>query len=852
MTQVKDADDPFERTMKELRREAEDHAREIINRKLRLPNAMEQIELLNEEYTRKLEITKIQLTSSVQAKLDGVKRATDFIDDGTTKLRELRRGFSSMQQICDECSGLLGTLPRLKRVSIAQSNLGRTIRQVHIFSHIPQRVRRLQAMLEEDPQTMLQVYRESQQLEILREELLREVKVISERARESEASGGASPAAEARRAQARILKGETSAHATEDASYSSEDCERILHVLGGHFGHVVKLSEQVRRHIWDNIANYWELMNERPRQLQATGEVIALHEDYQRRKREKGRERAKTDGVSEEEAIEMMMIEDIRGEVTTRLRQAVQSRVMLAFAQIHVATPDGGIEGQVQATLGAANRLLMDLTIAKHDVVPHFPAEYGVLQLFRECYEAFLVQKVQLLYSEPEQFAKLSPGDALQIIEWIEFYNATMDSLGVSGSCEEFIDATAALMRKFLDKLRELVMQWFVNIRSRELDYYNDTNDLPISAQPEDTLNIINIQVRVAKRSLSGAYLSQVIRECLMILDEVREQDLHSLAATYTSLEPVAICVKANDFERMPDLLENFFEDVSDSLSDGDRGAMEDLIDETARTYVVSAKMTVDLLVCQIFEELVAANAYEDQFTDVWIDGEDEAASTVVATLEDYFDNVIRLSSFSSNTFLLRTMQRSVADYVENLLADRREAVSDRMRAARELRADHDVFLDFFGRYEDELRMAGLRGERPVEQQLQVVLAIADLFESMTPVEKGRTGDVRLGRDAKGAVERVLAEFSSQGVGVVMRILQLRGDVDRAARDALSADVAGASERFARTKQDRFSLPHIADALDKESGVQATPRRGSLIRAGKELMGKGHGHHKTLTKFFQR
>eukprot|EP00968_Pinguiococcus_pyrenoidosus_P017993 scaffold1833_cov255-Pinguiococcus_pyrenoidosus.AAC.11 len=142
-----------------------------------------------------------------------VKSATDFIAEGQSRLTNLRQEFGELRRLCADTSDLLGALPRVKAVSVAQRNLLGTIEQVEFFTLIPLRVERLKKLLEEQPTHLPAIYKESQQLEIWRDELLREVRHMR---RQTAKEIGA---------VATIKK-----RATTSATYTEADCDKIMQV----------------------------------------------------------------------------------------------------------------------------------------------------------------------------------------------------------------------------------------------------------------------------------------------------------------------------------------------------------------------------------------------------------------------------------------------------------------------------------------------------------------------------------------------------------------------------------------------------------------------------------------------
>tara|TARA_B110000305_G_C19180448_1_gene511735 strand:+ start:118 stop:483 length:366 start_codon:yes stop_codon:yes gene_type:complete len=73
----------------------------------------------------------------------------------------------------------------------------------------------------------------------------------------------------------------------------------------------------------------------------------------------------------------------------------------------------------------------------------------------------------------------------------------------------EFETAVESLMVDYLGRMKEQVEEWFKNIESRESIVVSDNEGFLTTREPEDILNIINMQISVARDQVSDAVRSE-------------------------------------------------------------------------------------------------------------------------------------------------------------------------------------------------------------------------------------------------------------------------------------------------------------------------------------------------------
>lgn len=173
--------------------------------------------------------------------------------------------------------------------------------------------------------------------------------------------------------------------------HSPEVYNKILNVLGDHFEIVLHLSKLTRTATIENISNCFELAVDSPALLVRSIEVMVLIEESNRMKFEKRTELEKENLPN--------LIGNFEAEVLAGLRLAFDERIRNQFSNYMFNAADEGKTG-IEATLGAATKGIVDMTILKNDVQACFPDNIEVVKIYRQQYEEYMLPQVAALYSQ--------------------------------------------------------------------------------------------------------------------------------------------------------------------------------------------------------------------------------------------------------------------------------------------------------------------------------------------------------------------------------------------------------------------------------------------------------------------
>ncbi len=814
--------------------EAFDKATNIVKKRFSEQVHLDDVSELRAEYKKKLSSLELQLSGMVQVKLDGVKRAMDVIQAANNQMAAVRGEFEGMHELCRKAGEqgklLFDAYPRLKMINRARKNLERTLKEVTYYSNLPSRVELLVSSLEKQPMQLKQVYLEGQQLELWRDELLRELKTQQ---------GIKSPS-------------RPSSSNTRVTSVG----DRMQATFGIHLEEVKKLLDAIRKKIFDNISNCFEIVQVDPRILVLTLEIVDMHEAFQKEKANRARERAEKNAENVEEAMALSLLEDLRTDVVTKLKQKVDERASSVFAEA-AATAQAAKAAEeplkppsqqspFSAILSAATRILLDLTYLKAEVVPCFPEKYHIMDTFRVQYERHLVQQIGKLYQRG--FPDLDQGELLQLMEWLDYYNQEIVNLGAVKPCPEFVQALSVCLQEYLVRVRIQMTEWFTNILNRKQEVATNSGGQPITSTPEDFFNIIHLQVLVALVKLSSDNMCAVIVVCLNVIKTILEETLTGLRAkklahaSQSSQPPLKspggngagsggagsgltlelLCATVNDYDRLQEKIQEFRDELEQmgKLS-GDHLAMVDAaVDQVLDGFVSIADEANSGCTQVVLNDVREAFAAE-LFTPEWEDSVDVMMQRVAMTFQDYYNDLsVWLPPFYFAKLVRECLEKVMALYLFNLFRrggakgkeDRNSAklrpFRDSLVVAQKIRNDRTALADFFNDYEEELKQAGLRETAALELQLLVLDNIVDLFEGGVAVESEATAPL-------------LREFGAWGVDALVAISFLRGDKDKT-RQELKEGLARHYDKFIKAPG-----PVVAGGGSGGSEAAVAPRVGS-------------------------
>ena len=686
-----------------------------------------------------------------RGKGEGERKISDLTLAAANEISQLLQQTNKVREEVKHVHGNEGNLEdyfHISRLSTAHENIVSTLRRISNFSSVPSRVKTLQNILMRDPLSLKDVYLEAVELQDWREALIDEVRSN-----------------------------------TDTYAQSPEVYNQIISTLGGHFEAVFTLSSSLRKHVKENIANCFELAMECPELLVAAVEVLLLIEQ---------RNVDNWKMLSEEEQENLPNVNgEFENEVWSELKNRFDVRIQRQYSDYVFQAADEGKTG-MEATLGAATRGLVDMNLLCEEVECCFPKSMRVATVYRERFEEYMKPQVAALYSQ--NFRNIELGDLLRLISWLHQYNSQIEAFQVGEPLKEFSAAVDELMDDYLTRMEEQVCEWFDNIRKRESNIVEDSEGFLVTREPEDILNIINMQISVAKDSLPLVLCYRTVLGCVNQLMDAQVAKKGKIEEEWEEMEIERICTVVNDSNRFQEKCENIL--VENNISGGSEvgtdmvARLEEAIEELCSGYVSLAVVALDHASMSVMEDLQEP-ILSKIFAQNWENG-DDLVSVTVQTLRDYFGDLKKwLPEYFFGKLVKRCFEKVLHGYLEATM-NRTKAFADFKRSAQIVAHDALALKSLFcGDFESYLRP--INGE----EELEILNDIAKLIKMNEPSEDEAT------------IKRILLSFGeSSGADAVFHYAGLKKGIDKA--------------------EWKFAITHFAKEVEVEKGTGGTREHGHL------------------------
>ena len=745
-----------------MERQAMDLAKAIVQKRFSDEASLDEVAAFRDLYLLDLSQSRSQLNALVHSQLDVTRRAHELITEAHKTMSSLRTEFGDMQTQALAYKGQLGGHKHIRALNVASRNIRATMTRVENFSAVPVRVQRLQQALVENPGSLKTVFMEAQDLEDWRDALIDEVKGKQPRNKKAgyveEEDGSGSP--------------------TKELAFSPELYNRILDVLGGHFAVVNKLSEDIRETVLDHLGSCVDLAQESPALLVRALEVLVMIDENTRRKMLKLTEEERENLFAPENGFEEDALDHINKSFDKRIQGTYKNAMSQAADEKKTA---------IEGTLSAANRGLVDINMCKSYVVGCFPPHMKILDMYRTRFESFMIPKVAGLYNM--NIHAIEIGELLQLTRWLQQYNNQI-VLNCSGPpTKDFVSAIDVLMAEYLVRMREQTKEWFSNIDKRPLELGMDAEGYPITRSPEDQLNIVNLQMAVAREQLPQNLAYKAIKVCMEELQVAQERSRVSIEQKWKDMEIHHLCAIVNDSYRMQDKCEGLFDKLQETNDEDNRGdaaslkMLLDTMDALCRGYAELALLGAKLCADSVMED-IKRPVITLVFTKEWEEGQDIIA-TLVFTLKDYFDDLqALLPDYFFSKIVRLCYEQSMSGYVESAFMKKKKEFADPFAAAQVLVNDRELLEQFFvNKFAVQLEAAGLRESSAIMKPLEVMTNMSRVLKCTKA------------SDAEEPLSDLMMQFGVQAIDVATTVATKR-KLDSAA-----------------LKEWKFMIQHVANQL---------------------------------------
>ena len=616
----------------------------------------------------------------------------DALDHAQDALRAFEMHFASIEALCAECSSLVDSNDSIRRLGAVHSNLRQTLHSAEAIATLPRQAADAEKLL----------------------------------------TGSADSAAGLLRAYLALAELEATVvkvkHAVDAFRAANPYAYLQIPSLDLYFTQVHRAMAKVEDRLWSTVRAYRVVASRHPALLVAALQVIEVQETVDRELLAAGQGGSK-----------------LRKGWRSRCMQQLAASFQESFASVlqrcsKLLAEDAAVEDLLHAVLNDAKLLVNELYAVKERVVPCFPPHYAVLRaVCSECQ----TQVGSMLDLLGLCASRLSNGDILLCLRWVEEYQSTMKKLKQppnSSSSNTTNNTTtnsatyqglSLLLEMYISRVASTLEIWIQNIVE------NDFKEEPAVSQegklwtpgPVDLFRILDEQLGVAAAS-GGVLVRRVVAEVDATLQSFQQATLLKLnggsnggGSSSSGVHPLEVlCAVANNSLRCRDLGIEFVKRVRDALAapsavvGGGGGGGGDASSSSNNTAASTTTLTSPFEKESHFKETCAAflevgnaalascvdDVYSDPgfaelfgrvgCTDAWLSG--TVTGSVLATLDDF------MSDFQ--TWLKPEMYRRLADkLLSETSAHFLAAVIMQMRSVREeelkaLRRDVAKINSFF------------------------------------------------------------------------------------------------------------------------------------------------------------
>ena len=450
-----------------LREAAQKSAVAKIQSSLSVPDDLEKLDSLRAAAARNKESLEMQVKSIVDTQLGDAEQAIEAIKESKGKIEGMLEDYKQIDVLCEEC---LSLMPRdeylvIKRLGVAKQNIRSVLTEIKRVREIPQKTKII-------------------------EDLLKDEKNISV-------------------AHLLLLDLEETAL---NASLHAEGSNEMKRVLEEHQKDITSVTNKFNltlRRIFENLLSIassgrpWIIV--RANQVVVRQEAIdktmqGMHDDAVRR------------GVAERGGFEPKGYGGFRQEaIITSIRKYLDmlSKRMRFHEEEESA---GGVSKNAISTrefISICNTLPENLTIVLDKVVPCFPPNSGVFDIYALEYHKFLYNE----FSNFDKYHKDAPNSIIiSIFKWVhEEYEPQLQRLGVKDISPPINNSLSTLENIYKSKAMVKMMDVIETIvRDSQAQEPTLFEGLALTTAPVDIFELMNAQLSIARSTSSPMLVSQI------------------------------------------------------------------------------------------------------------------------------------------------------------------------------------------------------------------------------------------------------------------------------------------------------------------------------------------------------
>lgn len=608
-------DEEHKKEGENLREAARRSAVDKIQSSLSVPDDLEKLDSLRAAAARNKESLEMQVKSIVDAQLGDAEQAIEAIKESKTKIDSVISDYKQIDALCEECSSLIPHDEYLviKRLGIAKANIRSVLTEIKRVREIPQKTK------------------------IIRD-LLKDQKNISV-------------------AHLLLLDLEETALNVAMHAGENDDMKMVLEKHQEDIDDVTKKFNDTLRDIFGSLLNL--ASSGKPWIIVRANQVV-VRQDAIDKSMQVMYDDAMRKGLVKKGSFEPKCYGGLRQEaIITSIRKYLD--MLSKRLRFHEEENSEGVSKNAISTrefISICNTLPDNLTIVLDKVMPCFPPESGVLDIFKTEYHRFLCDE----FSNFDKYHKDAPNSIIiSIFKWVhEEYEPQMERLGFKDITASINNSLSTLENIYKGKAMEKMMDVIECIvRDSQAQEPTLFEGSVLTTAPVDIFELMNAQLSIARSTSSPMLLSRIAANVgggLMHYANKMRSYLESTA----EIDMGYLMAVVNDLDKCYESLTDIETELSDTLPPEYTTYYN--FDATYSTFTEVTDLYIDRLVDMMYADV--REAVTKVFSKTWV-SDRSLTRQIVQCFSDYREE---LREGMNDVFVQKIMRAVLPKLVEDYM----------------------------------------------------------------------------------------------------------------------------------------------------------------------------------------